>query len=142
MSKFMNIIMLQITKDDKYAQVLVKEGLKKHGDKALEALLKEFGKLHKYDTFDPQYMDKLTPEMKKEALSLITIIKEKRIGIIKARACADGRKQRRYIGKENVASPTIQLKSLIMSLIIDAKEDRDIAVADVVGAYLLASNMR
>ena len=42
MSNFMNVIMLHITKDDKHAQVSVKEGLKRPGDKALEALLKEF----------------------------------------------------------------------------------------------------
>ena len=77
--------------------------------------------------------------MKREALNLITMIKEKRSGTIKARACADGRKQRRYIAKEDVASPTIQLESLIVSLIIDAKEGRDVAIADVVGAYLLAN---
>ena len=105
----------------------------------MEALLKEFGQLHKYDTFDPQRIDKLTPKQKREALNIITMIKEKRSGTIKARACADGRDQRRYIAKEDVASPTIQLESLIMSMIIDAKEGRDVAVADVVGAYLLAN---
>ena len=56
---------------------------------------------------------------------------------IKGRACADGRKQRRYISKEETSSPTIQIESLILSLSIDAKEKRDIATANVVGAYLL-----
>ena len=51
---------------------------------------------------------------------------------------ADGRKQRSTVSKEDAASPTIQLESLIMSLLIDAKEGRDVAVSDVVGAYLLA----
>ena len=72
-------------------------------------------------------------------LNIITMIKEKRDGKIKARACADGRKQRRYIPKEEATSPTIQLESLIMSLIIDAKEGRDVAIANVVGAYLKAN---
>ena len=40
--------------------------------------------------------------------------------------------------RENVVSPTIQLESLIMLLLIDAKEGRDVAISDVVGAYLLA----
>ena len=70
---------------------------------------------------------------------LLTMVKEKRNGIIKGRACADGRKkQQRYITKEEAMSPTVQLESLMMSLIIDAKEERDVATADVVGAYLLA----
>ena len=78
-------------------------------------------------------------DVRKEALNLITMIKEKRDGRVKARACADGRKQRKYISKEEVSSPTMQLESLILSLIIDAKEGRDVATADVVGAYLLAN---
>ena len=107
MNKFMDIIMLQLGKDDKHAQVSVKEGLKRHGDKALTALLKEFGQLHKYDKLDPQIIDNLSFEKRKEALNIITMVKEKRDGIIKARACADGRNQRRYIPKEEAASPTI-----------------------------------
>ena len=134
LSMFMDVIMTQLSKGDKHAQVSIKEGLKRHGDRALDALLKDLGQLHKHDTFDPQDIIGLTSGMKKEALNLITMIKEKRTGDIKARACADGRKQRRYISKEEVASPTIQLKSLVMSLIIDAKERRDVAIAEVVGS--------
>ena len=40
--------------------------------------------------------------------------------------------------KEDVSSPTVQQESLIISMMIDAKERRDVAIADVVGAYLLA----
>ena len=40
--------------------------------------------------------------------------------------------------KKDAASPTIHLESLIVSLLIDAKENRDVAICDVVGAYLLA----
>ena len=67
------------------------------------------------------------------------MIKEKRCGKVKARACVDGRKQRRYIKKEDVSSPTVQQESIIISMMIDAKEKRDVAIADVVGAYLLAN---
>ena len=67
------------------------------------------------------------------------MIKEKSNGKKKTRVYADGRKQSRYIPKELVTSPTIQLESLIVSLIIDAKEGRDVAIADVVGAYLKAN---
>jgi hypothetical protein len=83
--------------------------------------------------------DKLTPAQRKEALQIITMIKEKRYGKVKARACVDGRKQKRYIKKEDVSSPTVQQESIIISMMIDAKEGRDVAIADVVGAYLLAN---
>ena len=66
------------------------------------------------------------------------MVKEKRNGKIKGRACADGRKQRRYINKEDVSSPTVQLESQMLTLLVDAYERRDVATADVVGAYLMA----
>ena len=128
----------QIAKHDKYAQVSVKKGIKTHGEKALEALLVEFGQIHSHENFIPQMAESLTPKHRKEALQLITMIKEKRCGKVEAKACLDGRKQREYIKKEDVSSPTVQQESLIISMIIDAKEIRDVAIADVVGAYLLA----
>ena len=128
----------QIGNHDKYSQMSVSKGIKRHGDKALDALQSEFGQIHKHDTFIPQHANQLTFEQRKEALQLITMIREKRCGKVKARACADGKKQRRYIKKEEVSLPTAQQESLIITMMIDAKEGRDVAIADVVGAYLLA----
>ena len=51
---------------------------------------------------------------------------------------ADCSKQRCTVLREDAASLTIQLESLVMSLLVDAKEGRDVAISDVVGAYLLA----
>ena len=64
--------------------------------------------------------------------------KEKRCGKVNVRAWADGKKQRKHIKKDDVLSPTVQQESLIISMGIDAKEGRDVATADIVGAYLLA----
>lgn len=66
------------------------------------------------------------------------MVKQKRCGKIKGRACADGRKQRKYITKEQSTSPTMHLESLLLSLLIDAFEKRNVATADITGAYLLA----
>ena len=131
--------MAHVAKSDKHAQVSVNKGIKRHGDKALETLLSEFGQLQNHNTFDPQHMQYLPIEVRKEALNLITMIKEKMDGKVKARSCADGIKQRTYTSKEEVSSPTMQPESLILSLIIDAKEGKDVATADVVGAYVLAN---
>lgn len=63
--------------------------------------------------------------------------KEKRGGRLKGRAVVDGRKQRMFIKKEDVTSPTVKLESLVLSLLIDAKENKDVATADVVCASLI-----
>ena len=64
------------------------------------------------------------------------MIKEKRYGNIKDRTYDDGRKQSGYISKEKVASPTIQIESLVLSLIIGTKEARNVATSDISGGHL------
>ena len=60
------------------------------------------------------------------------MLKEKRCGTLKAIACADRLKQRKYITKKVIDSSTIQTISLMISLIIDVEEGRDVATVDVV----------
>ena len=90
-------------------------------------------------TFQLMDVNKMTREEKRQALNLITMVKEKRDGRLNGRAVADRKKQRRYIRKEDVSSPTVKLESLVLSLLIDAQETLDVTTADVVGAYLIAN---
>jgi hypothetical protein len=46
--------------------------------------------------------------------------------------------QRDLYTKEETSSPTISTDALTMSIMIDAMERRDVATADVAGAYLHA----
>ena len=66
------------------------------------------------------------------------MIKEQRCGVLKGRSCVSGRPQQAYISNEEAASPKTPLESLLITLLIDAWEGRDVATADVVGAYLNA----
>ena len=100
-------------------------------------MFKEFTQLEDTSIFNPQDAKKLLSTAKYEALNLLTMVNEKPDGKIKGRACADGRKQCLYIAKKDMISPTVQLESLLLSLLIDAYEGRDVAIADMVGAYLL-----
>jgi hypothetical protein len=119
-------------------QMSAKAGIKKHGQAAIDALFQEFAQLHDLGVFLAQDSTKLTVSEKKGALRAITVIKEKRCGKIKGRTVADGRPQRSMYTKEETSSPTVSTDALMMSLLIDAKERRDVATADVAGAYLHA----
>ena len=101
-------------------------------------MLSEFSQLNDKGVFKARDPSKLSSKEKGNALNLITMVKEKRDGKIKGRACEDGRKQQRYIARDEVSSPTVQLESLMITLSINAHEKREVATADVVGAYLLA----
>jgi len=64
-------------------------------------------------------------------------LKMKLNGEIKGRGCANGQKQRDYMSKEDTSFPPIvSTEALILSCMIDAMEDRDVAIADVLGAFL------
>jgi Reverse transcriptase (RNA-dependent DNA polymerase) len=65
-------------------------------------------------------------------------LKKKRCGKIKGRGFADGRKQREYLSKEDVSSPTVSIEAVLLSCVIDAEEGRDVATLDIPGAFMQA----
>ena len=80
----------------------------------------------------------MTAEVKSMGLNISTVRKKIRCGKIKGRVVVDGCRKRKYVQREDTASPTINLESLLMLQIMEASEDRDVATADIVGSYLLA----
>ena len=121
------------------AQMSEKAGIKKFGRRAEEALMTEFAQLQDLTVFEGLDPSTLTSEQRRSALRAINLIKEKRDGRIKGRTVADGRPQRSLYDKSETASPTVSIDALMLSLMIDAKEKRNVATADVVGAYLKAN---
>ena len=119
-------------------QMTATAGIKKHGQAAVDALLQEFCQLDSTNVFEPLDASTLTASQKRESLRAVNLIKEKRSGKLKGRTCADGRSQRSKYTKEETTSPTVSTDALMISLMIDAKERRDVATADVEGAYLHA----
>ena len=117
-------------------QMSAKWGIKKHGVEAIKVIFKEYAQLDYLEVFKLIVSMKLTEQQKKDALELITVVKEKICGTLKGRVCANGNKHKRYIPKEESASPVVSLESLLLSLLIDAKEKRDTATADVAGEFL------
>ena len=133
-----SIIMMNINSASEFADMSVKKGIQVFGEKAMESVLAENSQFDDKTIFRPLDKKDLTFDQCKNALNLITFMKKKRSGKLKTRACANGRKQRRFIKKKEVSSPTIQLESLLLTLLVDASGGRDVATADIAGAYLMA----
>ena len=55
---------------------------------------------------------------------------------IKGRVCADRRKQKDWLYKEDTSSPTVSTEGLMLLYIIDTMEGQDVATADIPGAFL------
>jgi Reverse transcriptase (RNA-dependent DNA polymerase) len=120
-------------------QMTAKAGLKKHGALAETALLKEFSQQKDLDVWEILDPLKLTYEEKIGALRALNLLKEKRNGDLKGRTVADGSKQKGMYPRSETASPTVSIAALMLTIIIDAYERRDVATADVAGAYLKAT---
>jgi hypothetical protein len=114
-------------------QYSLKKGLRKFQKVGEEDVSKELKQLHMGDTFTPQDSGKLSDAQKQGALESLMFLKEKRVGTIKGRACADGRKQRETAVPGGAISPTISLEAVLITATIDAYEERDVAIVDVPG---------
>jgi hypothetical protein len=82
--------------------------------------------LHFRNMFEPMHWRQLSHIQRKTVLESHMFLKEKRDGKIKGRTVAGGNKHRDYISKEDASSPTVITESVLLTCIIDAKEERDI----------------
>ena len=102
-----------------FTQISAREGLRRFGERAANALITEWLQLDQLDEFEGVKFASITPENRKKALHLVQLIKEKRCGKIKGRNCADERKQSSYISEEDATSPTVHGEAVLISCMID-----------------------
>ena len=119
-------------------QMSLKAGLCTFGSDGMKAVEKEMRHLHDREVMTPVHKKCFTPEQRKEALAYLMFLKHKHCGKIKGHGCADGRKQRAYIAKEDLMAPTVSTEAVFLTAVIDALENRDVAVLDVPGAFMQA----
>jgi hypothetical protein len=121
-----------------FTQYSVKKGLKVFGQAGVDAVVKEMRQLDERKVMEPRNAALLTRGEKRDSLQYLMFLKQKRCGRIKGRGCADGRKQRAWKTKEESSAPTVAIESLFLSATMDAKERRDVATADIPGAFMQA----
>jgi hypothetical protein len=116
----------------------MKKGIQEFGEAGVEAVLKELQQLHDRGVLEPKEPTELSREEKRAALQYLMFLKKKRCRRIKGRGCADDRKQRATTAKEEASLPTASIESLMLSCVIDAAENRDVATVDIPGAFMQA----
>jgi hypothetical protein len=100
-------------------------------------VLQELKQLHDRKVVEPKTFHDLSCKERQDSLRYLMFLKEKRCGLIKGRGCADGRKQRGYLTKQETSPPTVAIESVMLSCTIDAKERRDVATTvDIPGAFM------
>jgi hypothetical protein len=118
------------------AQLSFKAAIKKWGEVAEQAITMEMKQLHWRNSYKPMHWHELTKAQKERILESHIFVEEKRDGKIKARKVVDSNKQRDYITKEDVSSPTVSAEAVMLTCVIDAVEGRDVAIIDVPNAFV------
>ena len=108
------------------------------GSDGLASVKSEMKQLHDRKVMRPRFKKELTYQQRAEALSYLMFLKRKRCGKIKARGCAEGRKQQGKIPPEDTTSPTMSTEAVFLTAMIDALEDHAVAVIDIPGAFMQA----
>ena len=116
-------------------QMPICRGLKMFGSQGISAVKAELQQLHDLKVMKAK---PLTTTQRWEALGYLMFLKRKCSGKIKARGCADGRPQRAYIPQEDARAPTVSTEAVFMTAVIDAMENRMVAVVDIPGAFMQA----
>ena len=114
----------------------IKKGLELFEQEGVDAVLKELKQMHNMEVVEPLHPSTVTKEMRQRALNYLMFLKRKKSGEVKGRGCADGRKQRLYVAKEDAAAPTVATPALFISCLQDAVERRIVVTLDVPGAFL------
>jgi hypothetical protein len=114
----------------------LKAGMKKFGDRGRNAAIDEMKQLHDRSCFVPIHEEELETLESERALESLIFITEKRDGRVKARHCANGSVQRRYMTNEDVSSPTVTTEAVLITSVIDAEEHRDVITCDIPNAFI------
>ena len=117
-------------------QMSAKAGLEEFGEKGAASIMQELEQLLYWKVIVGHKASSLTSSQCKAALQYLKFLKEKHCGKVKAQGCADGRKQRLYKTKDETSSPTMNVKALFITCLIDAMEGREVMMYDIPGAFM------
>jgi hypothetical protein len=118
------------------SQLMLKAAINKWGKRAETAAVAEMKQLHWRNTFKPVNYNDLNTQQRQTILESHIFLQEKRMGKIKGCTVASGNKQRSYIEKEDASSLTVATESVIVTSVVDAEENRDVAVLDIPNAFI------
>ena len=101
--------------DESYGQqFLLNDGLKKFGEKG-RACTKELDQMYRRSCFTPIDIATLTPSEKKKAQVGLMFVTEKKDGTVKGRLVYNGKPTRIWYDREETASPTVMLESIMLT---------------------------
>ena len=108
------------------------------GEHGHEAATKEMDQLHRRNCFTPISVKDMTSTERRKAMGALMFLTEKRDKSVKGRMVYNGKQTREWLTREDSASPTAALESIMLTAVIDAHEGRDVMCADIPNAFIQA----
>lgn len=116
------------------------KGLRVFGEeKGKAAALREVWQQHTRKYFAPIAVHLLTRQERAKTQEALMYLVQKRTGEIKGHMVYNSKPTRKWLTKENMASPMVATDSLFDTIKIAAKENQDIMRADVPNAFIQMS---
>ena len=137
-ARFMHEINEKVQRDGMnfIQQYYLNKGLKKFGARGKEAAISELDQLVKRNCWEPIHVEELTQEEKRRSVDSMMLLAEKNSEKIKGRYVYKGNETRDWLSREDTASPTASLESIMSTCVIDAYEGRDVLTADIPNAFI------
>jgi hypothetical protein len=80
----------------------------------------------------------MTQIERRKAQQALMFLEEKRDGTVKGRMVYNGKPTREWLLREDSASLTAALESIMLAAVIDANEERDVMTCDIPNAFIQA----
>jgi hypothetical protein len=81
-------------------------------------------------------MKERKPSKRTNAQMALMFLTEKRDKRMKGRMVYNGKPTREWLSREDAASPTAALESILITGVIEAKEERDVMTCDIPNAFI------
>jgi hypothetical protein len=119
-------------------QYMLQNGLKVFGNKGHKASMKEIDQLHKRTCFAPLKVKEMKHSKRKKAQMALMFLTEKRDKSVTGRMVYNGKPTREWLSREDAASQTAALESILITGVIEAKEERDVMTCNIPNSFIQA----
>ena len=117
-------------------QYIIQKGLKVFGDQGRKASTKEMDQLHRRSCFMPISIKEMMPEEHKKAMEALMFLMEKHDESIKGQMVYNGKPTREWLTREDSASPTAALESIMLTAVIDAHEECNTMTVNIPNTFI------
>ena len=116
----------------------MRKGLKAFGrETGMKSMTKEIEQLHQRNSFKLINVRSMTDGEKARVQDAIMLLAQKDSeNEVKTRLVYNGKETRKWLSREETASPTVSPESMNLTFAIDAHEERDVMIADVPNAFV------